>query len=89
MMILSNMSDFIHKVKMQGNFDNSEIDSDDIAFFAPAMKTWKKKIKLKGTIRGTVDDLVGKDLMIQAGKNTLLNGDISHDRFTGYQSNLY
>jgi hypothetical protein len=74
---ISSMNDFIHKVKMQGNFDNSEIDSDDIAFFAPAMKAWKKAIKLNGAVRGTVDDLVGKNLVIQAGNNTLLNGDIS------------
>ncbi|MBL7744542.1 MAG: translocation/assembly module TamB domain-containing protein [Chitinophagaceae bacterium] len=71
------MGDYIHKVRMQGNFDNSEIDSDDIAYFAPALKTWKKKIILKGNIRGTVDDLIGKDLVVEAGRNTLLNGDIS------------
>ncbi len=74
---LGDMGDFIHKVKVQGNFDNSELDSDDIAFFAPAMKTWKKKITLKGNVRGTIDDLVGKDLVIQAGNHTSLNGDIS------------
>jgi hypothetical protein len=74
---MSSMNDFIHKVRMQGNFDNSEIDSDDIAFFAPAMKSWKKAITLNGAIRGTVDDLVGKSLLIKAGNNTLLNGDIS------------
>ena len=74
---MSSMNDFIHKVKMQANFENSQIDSDDIAFFAPAMKTWKKSIHLNGAVRGTVDDLVGKNLLIQAGNNTLLNGDIS------------
>ncbi len=74
---MSSMNDFIHKVKMQASFENSQIDSDDIAFFAPAMKTWKKSIQLNGTARGTVDDLVGKNLLIQAGSNTLLNGDIS------------
>lgn len=73
----SSMDNFIHAVKMQANFDNSEIDSDDIAFFAPALKTWKKNITIKGTVRGTVDDLFGKNLVIQAGKNTYLNGDIS------------
>ena len=36
---ISSMNDFIHQVKMQGNFDNSEIDSDDIAYFAPGMKS--------------------------------------------------
>jgi hypothetical protein len=74
---MSSMNDFIHKVKMQASFENSQIDSDDIAFFAPAMKTWKKSIHLNGAVRGTVDDLVGKNLLIQAGSNTLLNGDIS------------
>ncbi|MBL7740012.1 MAG: translocation/assembly module TamB domain-containing protein [Chitinophagaceae bacterium] len=71
------MGDYIHKVRMQGNFDNSEIDSDDIAYFAPALKTWKKKIILKGNIRGTVDDIIGRDLVVEAGRHTLLNGDIS------------
>lgn len=71
------LDDFVHAVRMLGRFDNSEIDSDDIAFFAPAMRTWKKNITLKGTIRGAVDDLFGSNLVIQAGNNTLLNGDIS------------
>jgi hypothetical protein len=74
---IDDMGDYIHKVKMQANFDGSEIDSDDIAFFAPEMKTWKKKIKLKGGIRGTVNELVGKDMFVEAGRNTLLNGDIN------------
>ncbi len=74
---ISSMNDFEHKVRMQPSFDNSEIDSDDIAFFAPGMSSWKKNIKLKGNVRGTVDDLVGNDLMIQAGNNSVLNGDIS------------
>lgn len=71
------MGNFIHDVRMQAYFDNSVIDSDDIAFFAPALKTWKKNITITGTVRGTVNDLVGKSLVIQAGSNTSLNGDIS------------
>ncbi|MEO8405442.1 MAG: AsmA family protein, partial [Chitinophagaceae bacterium] len=74
---ISDMDDFLHAVKMQANFNNSEIDSDDIAFFAPEVKSWKKNITLKGDVRGTVDDLFGKKLIIQAGNNTSLNGDIS------------
>ncbi|MGZ8539566.1 MAG: translocation/assembly module TamB domain-containing protein [Chitinophagaceae bacterium] len=74
---MRSMNDFAHKVKMQANFDDSEIDSDDIAFFAPGIESWKKNIRLKGAVRGTVDDLVGKGLFIEAGNNTFLNGDIS------------
>jgi len=40
---MSSMNDFVHKVKMQANFDDTEIDSDDIAFFAPGMQSWEKK----------------------------------------------
>lgn len=73
----SSMSDFISAVHLQANFDNSQIDSDDIAFFAPTMKSWKKNITIHGAARGTIDDLVGKNLVVQAGSNTMLNGDIS------------
>ncbi len=36
------MSDFIEKVRMEGVFTNTELQSDDIAFFAPEVLTWKK-----------------------------------------------
>jgi hypothetical protein len=74
---MADMGDFIHKVRMTANFDGSFIDSDDLGFFAPAMQTWKKKILLKGKVRGTVDDLVGREMIVQAGNSTVLNGDVT------------
>jgi hypothetical protein len=74
---LKSMKDFIHAVNMQGDFDESEIDSDDIAFFAPELKKWKKKFILRGKVRGTVDALVGREMLVKAGNSTLLDGDIS------------
>jgi hypothetical protein len=71
------MNDFVTKIKMQARFENAEIDSDDIAFFAPEAKAWNKKIRISGLARGTVDDLFGNEMTIQAGNNTYLNGDIS------------
>ena len=73
----SDMNDFITKIRMQARFEAAEIDSDDIAFFAPAAKTWNKKIKISGLARGTVDDLFANEMTIEAGNNTYLNGDIS------------
>jgi hypothetical protein len=74
---MADLGDFIHKVRMAANFDDSYIDSDDLGFFAPTMNSWRKKITLKGKVRGTVDDLVGRDLIVQAGNSTFLNGDIT------------
>jgi len=74
---LKDMDDYIHKVKMAAVFEDSHVDSDDIAFFAPALGKWKKNIVLKGKVRGTVDDLAGREMLVQAGNGTLLDGDIS------------
>ncbi|HET9058248.1 MAG TPA: hypothetical protein VFN30_15495, partial [Chitinophagaceae bacterium] len=70
------MGRFISNVTMDGRFDKSVISSDDIAFFAPALQTWKKELTLTGNIKGTVDYLGGKNVLVQAGANTLLNGNI-------------
>jgi hypothetical protein len=74
---MDDMGYFISKVKLAAIFDDSYVDSDDIAFFAPALSTWKKRITLKGKVRGTISDLVGREMVIQAGNSTILNGDIS------------
>lgn len=70
------MSDFVTKVNMEGDFTDASISSDDIAYFAPELKNWKKDIRITGIINGTVANLGGKNIVITAGKNTLLNGDI-------------
>ncbi len=70
------MSDFTTRIKMEGDFTDADIDSDDIAWFAPDLKEWKKHIRITGTIRGPVSNLFGRKVVLQAGKNTLLNGDI-------------
>jgi len=73
----SEMGDFINKVRMQADFTDTYLDSDDIAFFAPSLKTWKKKINLQGRFAGTVADMAARDVLIQAGEHTMLSGDIS------------
>lgn len=74
---MSEFNDFLNKVRLTADFENSEIDSDDIAYFAPALARWKKKISVSGNVRGTIEDLFGNNMKIRAGRNTLLNGDIS------------
>ena len=70
------MSDYISKVDMEGDFEDAYIDSDDIGFFAPELRNWKKRIRITGSIKGPVENLRGTKVIIEAGKNTLLNGDI-------------
>jgi hypothetical protein len=74
---IGKMDDFIHSVTMEANFNQAAVSSDDIAFFAPDVKTWKKNIRLQGNIRGTVDALASKSLEIRAGNNTYIHGAVS------------
>lgn len=71
------MSDFITKVRMEGDFDEAYLDSDDIAFFAPEMKEWKKKVRINGKVRGSIDNLSARKITIESGQNAYVNGNIS------------
>jgi hypothetical protein len=73
---LDDMSDFITKIRLEADFTDADVDSDDIAWFAPELKDWKKHIRITGNIKGPIADLHGRKIVLQAGKNTLLNGDI-------------
>lgn len=72
---LDDMSYFVSRIHMEGRFNDSEIDADDIAFFAPALRDWDKHVRLTGDIQGTVSDLHGRRVIVEAGKNTFLNAD--------------
>jgi len=74
---LDDMNDFISNVRLDGRFDDASISSDDIAYFAPELSDWKKQIRVSGLGSGTIDNLKGNKLVIEAGQNTFLNGDLS------------
>ncbi len=72
---LDDMADFVTRIHMESHFTDSEIDTDDLAYFAPALRSWAKHIRLTGEIQGLVSDLHGHKIVVEAGKNTVLNGD--------------
>jgi hypothetical protein len=74
---LDSMNNFLEAVELEGHFRNSTIHSDDIAFFAPAIKDWDRTIRVSGRAKGTVDDLSGENMRVQMGNNTFISGNIS------------
>jgi hypothetical protein len=73
---IGDLSDFIHAVTMEANFNNTNVASDDIAFFAPGIKDLNRMFYLNGLVKGKVDDLGGKGISLRSG-STRLQGDIS------------
>ncbi|MBL0355585.1 MAG: translocation/assembly module TamB domain-containing protein [Chitinophagaceae bacterium] len=70
------MGHFLHKIKLEGNFINSELNSDDLAFFTKDVKDWKRIFSIGGHVKGTVDNLIGKKMLIKSG-NSAVDGDIT------------
>jgi hypothetical protein len=67
-------SEFIQKVVMRLALDSSLLDFADIAYFAPDLQGISFPIRVKGRVRGTVEELKGRDLDLRFG---------SHSRFIG------
>ncbi|MEO7529961.1 MAG: translocation/assembly module TamB domain-containing protein [Sediminibacterium sp.] len=71
--------DFGHyttKVVMNAHFVDAKINSDDIAFFAPSLKTWKREVILGGKFLGTVEDFTINNLAAKIGATTKINGSL-------------
>ncbi|MEO8823795.1 MAG: hypothetical protein ABI366_09485, partial [Ginsengibacter sp.] len=71
------MQDFIHNVTVDGHFKNSKLSSDDLAYFAPDTRSWETDFYLSGRAHGKIDNLTAHDMVIKAGENNYLSGDIS------------
>lgn len=72
----ADMGNFIHAVVLEGKFKNSVVHSDDLAIFAPALKSWKRVFNISGDARGSIDNLSTKNMLLKSG-NTLVDGDIA------------
>lgn len=79
-MKFKSFDDFNHiedRVYMDGDFKNSQISSTDIAYFTDGLDHTKFDLGLNGRIRGYVNNLRSKDLLITGGQATYVKGDFS------------
>lgn len=74
---IAGMNDFIHAVKLEANFRNSSIHSDDLAHFAPELRSWNRQIRISGKATGTIDDMSATNVVATAGNNNYFVGDFS------------
>lgn len=73
----SDFGNFEEKVIMEANLADATVNSDDIAFFAPEAKTWKKQINISGYAKGVLGAIKSKDLFVKMGNSTTLKGNLS------------
>jgi len=69
--------DIEDKVYMDGDFKTSQVSSSDIAYFTDGLEHVKFDLGLNGRIKGFVNNLKAKDLLITGGKATYIKGDFN------------
>ncbi len=70
-------ANFTSKVFLDAKFKNTSIFSDDIAFFAPDLKSWKKQAVVTGNFLGTISDFTLKNFNIRSGVTTNIAGNLA------------
>jgi hypothetical protein len=70
-------NEYISNVIMVGNFKESKVSTDDIAFFAPELKDWNKLLTLSGNCIGSVENFTVTNLNAKAGISSSLIGTLS------------
>ena len=79
-MKFKSFDDFNHiedKVYMDGDFKSSQISSHDIGYFTSGLEHIKFDLGIDGRIKGFVNNLKAKDLLITGGKATYIKGDFN------------
>jgi hypothetical protein len=72
---ISDMSDYVNKVHMEADLQESSISSEDIQHFASAFPDFDT-FKIEGKASGVVNALSLKDILLELGTGTSVSGQI-------------
>lgn len=69
--------EYTDSVTMVARFNHSKVSSDDIAYFAPELKSWKKEAIISGNFTGTVADFTVTGFNARVGNTTSVTGTLA------------
>jgi len=73
----SDFSDFISKVDIQADIQETRVDSRDIAFFAPSVNRISFIFGISGKVSGKVTKFAGRQMLIKLGRASYFMGNFS------------
>lgn len=74
---LNDLLSLSKEIQFQSQITRSNISSKDIAFFFPKAASYNKTIQLQAQVSGDLADLRIRELVLKAGNNSFLQGDLS------------
>jgi len=84
----SDFQDFVNKVQMTGDFQLAKVKMEDIAFFAPSLEGWKQEVILIGKIKGKVNNLTGRNIILKTGEKTSFEGNFNIDGLPDFNTSF-
>lgn len=69
-------SNFLQEVKLNTKLDSSHVSIQDIAYFAPTLKGMNEVFLLNGEIKGSIDRIKGKNLLVGLDAENWFEGNI-------------
>jgi len=73
----ADFGEYVDSVVMDAHFRNAQVSTDDIAYFAPDLSSWKRSASISGKYYGTVANFSIKDLFLKTGGNTYVSGNLT------------
>lgn len=70
------INDYVEKTVMDARFKNAQVNSDDIAYFAPDLSTWHRQATIGGHFTGTVSDFKIANFFLRTSTNTYVSGNL-------------
>ena len=76
------MSTFLDSVQLVGNFRETKLYLSDIGYFSDVMFPMKDSVVFTGQVSGTVEDFHAKNLVVDYGKQTHVDGNFAFEKIT-------
>ncbi|MCP4521771.1 MAG: hypothetical protein GY827_08805 [Cytophagales bacterium] len=73
----SNFGHFMDSIRLDIEFANTAIASEDLGYFVPSLEHLKDRWTLSGKVKGKVSNLKMRDLLLQFGQQSKINGDLT------------
>lgn len=73
----SDFDDFIERIQLNSDFEESQVHTNDLAYFAPELKGMNRSVLFSGKARGTVSQLKLRDFTLRYGNDTEFKGRIN------------
>lgn len=71
------IGEYVEKTVMDARFKNAQVNSDDIAYFAPDLSTWHRQATISGRFTGTVSDFKIANFFLRTSANTYVSGNLA------------